>query len=772
MRLSEYSIRRYGPLRDSGRVILDDFNLIFGRNEEGKTLTIDALVKLLMGRKFGDDFESLDRVEENPDGFVVISNHRGEKIKIPEEATLTRATDLTSTECNNIFIVRNSNLSIARDAEFYSNVTDRLTGLRTDQIKKIIEKLRDMGGITPTGHIRDIRDEKLKTRINNAESLRGRIGKLKKDLKNQDYPDYQEKLAELTEGIDQAGEEIENLEAAEKRQKYERGRDALRRLREARRKLEVLKIYNRHDEQNWRDSLRDMEFHEKEKDELLKEREETEKEAGKKEEELREFRSHFETLRNRKSDIDEIRPRIEYYQNKKKELVEREERDKTLKYVSAIAPILMTALLVSLVFSDSLFIIVGAFLFFILTVISGIEMCRLSRHRASLAGMLESIRDELARYELDSDKAEGILSNIQKFYENFQHESDRLQDIRREEENLSNNLDKLKGVKIPEKEDKIRETREKTDQIKSKSREDNLNTYTEKLSEKTKLEREAGEHSSSLASLLGREGEQPGENMEFWKKELEKLETYQGRAVGINPDENRLRELKKQKEDYIQKLRRTRDQISSIQEVMNQVERETNEILPLQDEYLPCQTMIDLEGIENRLTDFIQAIRDRQERSLEAISIFEEIEDEEKEKVSRLFGRSSPVSKYFSSISDGLYREVIFNRETERVQAKRNDQVLDAEKLSGGTYDQLYFSIRLALGEELLKGDKGFFILDDPFIKADFNRLRKQMEMLRILVKSGWQIIYFSAKDEIRKVLDEDIKNNRINLIQPPGLME
>jgi hypothetical protein len=80
-------------------------------------------------------------------------------------------------------------------------------------------------------------------------------------------------------------------------------------------------------------------------------------------------------------------------------------------------------------------------------------------------------------------------------------------------------------------------------------------------------------------------------------------------------------------------------------------------------------------------------------------------------------------------------------------------KILEAEKLSGGAYDQLYLSIRLALGEKLLKGKKGFFIMDDPFVKADSDRLKRQIEMLWRIKDLGWQILYFSAKGEIKDIL-------------------
>ena len=56
-------------------------------------------------------------------------------------------------------------------------------------------------------------------------------------------------------------------------------------------------------------------------------------------------------------------------------------------------------------------------------------------------------------------------------------------------------------------------------------------------------------------------------------------------------------------------------------------------------------------------------------------------------------------------------------------------------------------------------------ILDDPFVKADDERLGRMMEMLRRLVAEGWQILYFSAKDEVRQALAKDIDAGSVRLV-------
>jgi uncharacterized protein YhaN len=205
---------------------------------------------------------------------------------------------------------------------------------------------------------------------------------------------------------------------------------------------------------------------------------------------------------------------------------------------------------------------------------------------------------------------------------------------------------------------------------------------------------------------------------------------------------------------------------------MKEVKREADEVLKLElEEPLYCETSVDLKVIRDKLQSFINKNENNKDNASKAIEILEEIEREEKAKVSELFGSEDPISKYFNEITNGLYLEVLFDQETMKIQVKRRDgKILTAEKLSGGAYDQLYLSIRLALGEKLLKGKKGFFIMDDPLVKADPDRLQRQIQTLKKIAELGWQVTYFSAKGEIKDALKEDIKASTINYVEVQGI--
>ena len=148
---------------------------------------------------------------------------------------------------------------------------------------------------------------------------------------------------------------------------------------------------------------------------------------------------------------------------------------------------------------------------------------------------------------------------------------------------------------------------------------------------------------------------------------------------------------------------------------------------------------------------------------MEIREIFNEIKQNEKEKISKLLSKERSIEEYFKEITNGLYEEVRFTIEPFEIKVKRKDnQIFSLNQLSGGTFDQLYFAIRLALGEKLLKENKGFFILDDPFIKSDSLRLSNQINLLKKMCSLGWQVLYFTCKDEILDNLNQEINNNKI----------
>lgn len=251
----------------------------------------------------------------------------------------------------------------------------------------------------------------------------------------------------------------------------------------------------------------------------------------------------------------------------------------------------------------------------------------------------------------------------------------------------------------------------------------------------------------------------------YWEREIGRRRGTTGTTVPY--DAARYCELEKSIDEHEKMVSGLRAQLEKRHDELGQIAFKVNETAILECDRVRCKTTGDLEEIRNRLASFRDGILDEKSVAQETISVFQTIEQEEKSRVAELFGAGKAVSAYFSDITDARYDEVRFDPVTERISVKRREGgELEIDCLSGGTRDQLFFSIRLSLGERFLGNEKGFFILDDPFIKADLERLDHQMALVKRLVSKGWQILYFSAKQEVREILSNDIGDGRVQLIQ------
>jgi uncharacterized protein YhaN len=771
MKIKQFSLRHYGPLPDTGSITLHNFNLFWGKNEDGKTLTIDALTKILVGRNIRE-FERIDRVKENPDGYVIIEDDKGKEIKLPEKKDLTKVVGLTPSECRNIFVIRNSDLSIARESEFYTNVMDRLTGLRTGEISKIKERLHEMGKITPMGVFRDIKGEKIRTIVKDAKELTKKIEDLDKEIKEKGVDELEEESVVLKEKIEGIEREIKELEDARKRGKYDKGKDALDNLKKYLEEFKGLEIYNEEDKQLWRDCEKDIERCNGGRKNKVAELQKTEGEFKEISEKLGKMKGECEVLDARKKRFDdEIRSELRGYSKERERLAQQKGKDKFFTLLGIISAIFLAIALFGAIFNPSPFFYILSTVFLVSTGVSCVFKLQFLRGKAQLAAAFERIRMDLSKFGLDAENIERINEHIQGFDEEYQKRKEELQKIKSDKENLDKMIKQLRDKVIPEIQSEINRAKENINHLKIKSRETYLQEYTGRLERKQELEGLIKEQKGILETHFGSKAKDLEGNIAYWEEEVRNLEEYEEKAKNIEYNEKAMIQLKEEGGQSKKKLEEIRKNMADFQKKMEEIERKANEILRSQGEYLYCSTSMDLKAIKNRLQGFVDENESTKDNVLEVIEIFEEIEAEEKGKVSELFGKESPVSNYFNEITDGLYKEVTLDQEMGKIKVKRKDgAILEAEKLSGGTYDQLYFSIRLALGEKLLKGKKGFFIMDDPFIKADPSRLKRQIDTLKKISESGWQVMYFSAKGEIKETLKAEMSRGIINCVELPGI--
>ena len=135
--------------------------------------------------------------------------------------------------------------------------------------------------------------------------------------------------------------------------------------------------------------------------------------------------------------------------------------------------------------------------------------------------------------------------------------------------------------------------------------------------------------------------------------------------------------------------------------------------------------------------------------------------DEMKNTVTPKF--TEALSKNISNITSGKYSNIMFNEEQGLIVELENGNYVPASKLSIGTIDQLYLSLRLSMVEELSE-EKMPIILDEAFAYYDETRLENILKYIHNRFNEH-QIILFTCTKREKEILEkENIKFNFINV--------
>ena len=121
------------------------------------------------------------------------------------------------------------------------------------------------------------------------------------------------------------------------------------------------------------------------------------------------------------------------------------------------------------------------------------------------------------------------------------------------------------------------------------------------------------------------------------------------------------------------------------------------------------------------------------------------------------------LSNNISKITDNKYNKVMFNESEGLIVELENSDYVSANRLSIGTIDQLYLSLRLSMVNELSE-EKVPILLDEAFAFYDDERLKNILLYLNSEFRDR-QIIIFSCTDREKNILDNsNIEFNYIKL--------
>ncbi len=789
MRVKSLNVLKYGILENKRFNFSPDINLhvIYGRNETGKTLAIDAVSRMLLPAKpdpakqpskYGFREHELNRVAYFPEGYVMLQDRHGKEHKIAEKSSLLDLINMPQKAMRNILMIRNSDLLILEEDDFYKLITHHISGMKIADINKIKEKIRVQQRLTESLKLSNRgEDFKLAERVQEAEHLIENINGLLHEAKSQGYDVLEKELIELRNHHKLLSWQIEEQELAHYREKYEKASGYFDNLIQAKEKLEALQGYTQEELEKWKDlsSAYDQlqENYQAAKQKLSTSKEQLQTINSQLEEMNQEYR-HYE---QKKSALEKYEPEIETMQKRETELAGKEKSQQVWSSTwKVFAALLGLSLFGAILFPGSVMPIL-AIVLAVPTILLMYPKFKFAREKAAFAKDLNSLKNDLGNYGIGGKALEEWGQEIARIKEKINALNEVLsQELLPQKKSKENEVEYLSHEEIPKIENKMNATSDQMERIKFNSGVESMEAYKEKLKQKQKYQQIVSNRASALESLLGSQKKRSDDSiiddidkeLPYWREAINRLAQYQDKARGAAYSPHKLEELESRKKNIESRIEDIKQKISYYQDQLKNIEERASKALyPDDAREVFCQTTTNLEELKGRLHAFIEKNKLIREAAQKAFEIFNHIASREEQKIEALFSEAGAIKQFFLNLTEGNYRNVFYDRENQQIICETTEGLkLDANKLSGFAFDQLYFSIRLALANKIMDQESGFLILDDPFIKADIHRLKNQLNMLKETTKSNWQIIYFTAKDEIKQVLAPFLKQKEAELLE------
>ena len=765
LHIKKIYINHYGPLKGVELEIGRGIQVIWGLNEAGKTLAIDALLKLMLGRTI-KEFEQIDRVDQFPEGYLLIDN--GNEIKIDSTKTLSSHIGIGAHDLRNTFIIRNSDLTINKEKEYYRAVTNRLTGLQTDKLHGLMDLFKDFGALSSASSGAKLSNSKeydgLKNKRENARKIIDDIRAYISSARNEKVDGLElqnikiaRRIQELKSDIALKEERIRQFEFFELNKSFCNLKEALEEHKEYRKYREqdhgrLLELQSRigscqRQDAEYTSELKGI----KEKNSGLKER-------------LMAIEGSLGPLQAKAEKINSIKEKISGINQ-----VEAKKAGKNLFYTAlGLLGLTFTSLVFLGIYREWLFL-VPVLVFTMLFLAFFMSYALRSKKEKLFLKRQEAILDELSACGY---KAEGIRDGraaIASFLDQLQalenEKNNMAQEVlanQKHEQWLLENLKKQKKAIEEEKGAflKIIQGLGVTD----------LQHLKRKIDKKKEIENSAAQLFKLLVNKLDLALEQQinvedmGQNINEIGMVLERKRPRGFDSFSIEEKVD-AGELAKQKE-AMGKLESQREEVTkkiSDHHYKLRDFKERFEWLAPKGSSLKIDNLQRLARAADLAGDLITEIDTKFEVAVQSIAILEDMLSEEQFKISDIFETLS-ASDYFSHITGGRYQRVFYDSLSCTVKVEDSKgKAMDSACLSHGAYDQLYLAIRMALAEKIIKYPS-FFIIDDAFIYSDKERLESQFEMLSRLAGQGWSFIYFTVKEEVKEMAEKFSHNSILTM--------
>ena len=252
-------------------------------------------------------------------------------------------------------------------------------------------------------------------------------------------------------------------------------------------------------------------------------------------------------------------------------------------------------------------------------------------------------------------------------------------------------------------------------------------------------------------------------NNKTQEQEIQEMKNKMNLKINLEKERIKNNKIEEDIEYYIKK-----ENINSeIEEIQNKINKNKLELHSLELDKNNINPQLEkLSSLEEENEDLKEQKLNLQKNneSIElAKKILEVAYQKMKESVTPKFTQN--LCKNIEIISNGKYKKVKVNDEEGLIVEKQNGEYISAEKLSIGTIEQLYISLRLAMVKEISKENMPI-ILDEAFAYYDNERLKNILKYINTEFSKN-QIIIFTCTDREEEILNkENIEYKLVNMGQ------
>ena len=334
MHLASAAVDRYGPLSGCQPHFGDGVTVLSGSNEAGKTLYLEAVLRLL-DPAVGDQMSPPPRLSEEPTGRVVLERG-GDRHDCVGETALRDFTPVEPRHLQSVFVVRDSDLALPDDRGYYTSLVETLGEVHTSEIATIKSALKERGRLTDrrlnvssdrSHHgAGDVRDD--------ASALAEEIREYTATVEDEGLDDLDARRLRQTRKLRTARDRLEAQREAKAVAEHDRLAAQLETYRSTSARLADLEAFDRETLSDCREIRKDIERDREDREAAASAVESTEADVADLAESLGELEAREADLERRESAVEDARDALETYRDRQAAATGTERRLVLTKYAT------------------------------------------------------------------------------------------------------------------------------------------------------------------------------------------------------------------------------------------------------------------------------------------------------------------------------------------------------------------------------------------------------------------------------------------------------